>query len=104
MSMIFTLTSHQHGPTHTGSTTCIVHTATIAGTGEAHGIHHILSMVGATIRGATIHGTVHSTATGDIHTMDITDTTIMAGDILMAMAIIGEVATTVLFTKSETIQ
>ena len=98
MSMIFTLTSHLHGPTHTGSTTCIVHTATIAGTGEAHGIHLILSMAaGDTIRGDITHGTAHSTAVGDTRIMDIT---ITAGDTLTtATAITGEVDTTVLFTK-----
>lgn len=98
MSMIFTLTSHQHGPTHTGSTTCIVRLAITAGIGEAHGIHLILSMAaGDTIRGDITHGTAHSTAVGDTRIMDIT---ITAGDTLTtATAITGEVDTTVLFTK-----
>lgn len=98
MSMIFTLTSHLHGPTHTGSTTCIVRLAITAGIGEAHGIHLILSMAaGDTIRGDITHGTAHSTAVGDTRIMDIT---ITAGDTLTtATAITGEVDTTVLFTK-----
>lgn len=111
MSMIFTLTSHLHGPTHTGSTTCIVRLAITAGIGEARGIHLILSMAaGDTIHGDIIHGdithgdithgTAHSTAVGDTRTMDITDITITAGDTLTtATAITGEVDTTVLFTK-----
>ena len=101
MSMIFTLTSHLHGLTHTGSTTCIVRLAITAGIGEAHGIHLILSMAaGDTIRGDITHGTAHSTAVGDTRTMDITDITITAGDTLTtATAITGEVDTTVLFTK-----
>ena len=98
MSMIFTLTSHLHGPTHTGSTTCIVRLAITAGIGEARGIHLILSMAaGDTIRGDITHGTAHSTAVGDTRIMDIT---ITAGDTLTtATAITGEVDTTVLFTK-----
>lgn len=98
MSMIFTLTSHLHGLTHTGSTTCIVRLAITAGIGEAHGIHLILSMAaGDTIRGDITHGTAHSTAVGDTRIMDIT---ITAGDTLTtATAITGEVDTTVLFTK-----
>ena len=96
--MIFTLTSHLHGLTHTGSTTCIVRLAITAGIGEAHGIHLILSMAaGDTIRGDITHGTAHSTAVGDTRIMDIT---ITAGDTLTtATAITGEVDTTVLFTK-----
>ena len=98
MSMIFTITSHLHGLTHTGSTTCIVRLAITAGIGEAHGIHLILSMAaGDTIRGDITHGTAHSTAVGDTRIMDIT---ITAGDTLTtATAITGEVDTTVLFTK-----
>ena len=98
MSMIFTLTSHLHGLTHTGSTTCIVRLAITAGIGEARGIHLILSMAaGDTIHGDITHGTAHSTAVGDTRIMDIT---ITAGDTLTtATAITGEVDTTVLFTK-----
>lgn len=100
--MIRTPTSHLHGLIHTGSTICIVRSVTTIGGGETIGILPILTMAdGVIIHGDTIRGTARTTAAGDIRIMDITDTTITAGDIhITDTVIIGEETITAPFTRT----